>query len=64
MSALHRAWLADQADAAKYQREMRELDAYVNPYRRQTRVPRQPQPVFQPTAARRFSTAKEERKTS
>jgi hypothetical protein len=62
MSALHRQWVEQQADAAKYQREMRELDAYVNPYRRQTRVPRQPQPIFQPTAARRFSTA--ERKTS
>lgn len=31
MSALHRSWLADQADAIKYQREMRELDAYANP---------------------------------
>ena len=31
MSALHRAWLADQADAIKYQREMRELDTYANP---------------------------------
>lgn len=33
MSALHRSWLADQADAIKYQREMRELDTYANPYR-------------------------------
>lgn len=57
MSAIHREWAEQQADAEKYQREMRELDAYVNPYRRQTRVPRQPQPIFQPTAARRFSTA-------
>jgi len=31
MSALHRSWLADQADAIKYQREMRELDTYANP---------------------------------
>ena len=31
MSALHRAWLADEADAIKYQREMRELDTYANP---------------------------------
>ena len=64
MSALHRAWINDQADAIEYQRQMRELDAYANPYQRQTRVPRQPQPVFQPTAVRRFSAAKEERKTS
>lgn len=34
MSPLHRSWLADQADAIKYQREMRELDTYANPYRR------------------------------
>ena len=31
MSALHRSWLADQADAIKYQREMREINAYANP---------------------------------
>ena len=31
MSPLHRSWLADQADAIKYQREMRELDTYANP---------------------------------
>ena len=31
MNPLHRSWLADQADAIKYQREMRELDAYANP---------------------------------
>ena len=31
MSPLHRSWLADQADAIKYQREMRELDTYTNP---------------------------------
>ena len=31
MSPLHRSWLADQADAIKYQREMRELNAYANP---------------------------------
>lgn len=30
MSAQHRQWVEQQADAAKYQREMRELDAYVN----------------------------------
>ena len=48
MSAMHRAWLADQAAAIKYQREMRELDTYANPYRRAALVPRQPQPVFQP----------------
>lgn len=48
MSAQHRAWLNDQADAIKYQRQMRELDAYANPYRRAALVPRQPQPVFQP----------------
>ena len=31
MSPLHRSWLADEADAIKYQREMRELDTYANP---------------------------------
>ena len=31
MSALHRSWLADQADAIKYRRQMAELDAYANP---------------------------------
>ncbi len=41
MSALHRAWVEAQADAIKYQREMRELDTYANPYRRAALVPRQ-----------------------
>ena len=31
MSALHRAWLHEQADAIKYRRQMAELDAYANP---------------------------------
>ena len=31
MSALHRAWLADQAAALEYRRCMAELDAYANP---------------------------------
>jgi len=31
MSPLHRSWLADQADAIKYRRQMAELDAYANP---------------------------------
>ena len=48
MSALHRAWLADHADAIAYQRQMKELDAYANPYRRAALVPRKQQPVFQP----------------
>lgn len=48
MSAIHREWAEQQADAEKYQREMRELDTYANPYRRAALVPRQPQPVFQP----------------
>lgn len=28
-SAQHRAWLADQADALQYRRQMAELDAYA-----------------------------------
>ena len=28
---LHQEWLEAQADAIKYQREMRELDTYANP---------------------------------
>ena len=31
MSALHRQWLQDQAEAAQYRRQMAELDAYANP---------------------------------
>ena len=31
MSAIHREWAEQQADAEKYQREMRELDTYANP---------------------------------
>ena len=31
MSALHRAWLFDQAAALEYRRCMAELDAYANP---------------------------------
>ncbi len=32
MSAQHRQWVEEQADAIEYQRQMRELDAYANPY--------------------------------
>ena len=31
MSAQHRQWVEEQADAIEYQRQMRELDAYANP---------------------------------
>ena len=31
MSAKHRQWVEEQADAIEYQRQMRELDAYANP---------------------------------
>ena len=31
MSAMPRAWLADQAEAINYQRLVMELDAYANP---------------------------------
>lgn len=53
---IHREWLEAQAQASEYRRQMAELEAYANPYRRQALIPRQPQPIFQPTAARRFST--------
>ena len=60
---LHQEWLEAQAKAAEYRRRLTaELNAYANPYRGQALIPRQPQPVSKPTAARHFST--KERKTS
>jgi len=62
MSAQHRQWVEEQADAIEYRRQMAELDAYANPYRRHALIPRQPQPVSKPTASSCIST--KERKTS
>lgn len=45
---IHKDWLEAQAQAAEYRRQMKELDAYANPYRRAALVPRKQQPVFQP----------------
>ena len=59
---IHKDWLEAQAQAAEYRRLTAELNAYANPYRGQALIPRQPQPVSKPTAARRFST--KERKPS